>query len=145
MKPTGLPFDDISLGQTASFQHIITEDEVNRFAELSGDYNPLHVDAGYAAKVQFGRRIVHGMFLGALISRLVGMHLPGRRCLYLSQSLNFSLPVFIGEMVEVVGKVGYKQESEKILIVETNVYKLPSNSAAVRGTATVKVLDDPVD
>ena len=79
------------------------------------------------------------MFLAALFSRLVGMYLPGRRCLYLSQSLDFTQPVFVGDEVEVTGEVVRKQDDTNTLVISTTLKVLPDR-LAVRGKAYVKVL-----
>ena len=110
-----LKWEDIKVGDTASFSRTITEADVNDFAKLSGDYNPLHTDEKYAQTTKFGKRVVHGMFLGALISQLLGMELIGKRCLYLSQDLQFKKPVFIDDTILISGEVKNKSESTRIL------------------------------
>jgi len=118
-----LKWEDIKVGDTASFSRTITENDVNDFAKLSGDYNPLHMDENYAKTTQFGKRVVHGMFLGALISQLLGMKLIGKRCLYLSQDLQFKKPAFIGDTVKVIGEVKNKSESTHILDILIEIKK----------------------
>ena len=135
-----LHFEEIKVGARASFRHTLTEQDIDQFATLSGDFNPLHIDEEYAATTQFGQRIVHGMFLASLFSRLVGMYLPGRRCLYMSQSLDFIQPVHVGDEVEVVGEVQHKQDATRTLVIRTEIYVLPDR-LAVRGKALVKVLE----
>ena len=135
-----LCFRDVEVGAKASFRHVLTESDVVQFAALSGDFNPLHLDRGYAATTTIGHRIVHGMFLASLFSRLVGMHLPGRRCLYLSQSLDFLRPARVGEEVEVIGEVTGKQQATRTLVIRTEIFIVP-HVLAVRGKAIVKVLD----
>jgi acyl dehydratase len=134
-----LRFADISVGDTACFRHSVTAEDVSAFARLSGDCNPLHTDASYAAQTEFGRRLVHGMFLASLFSRLVGMHLPGRRCLYLSQSLDFAQPVFIGDEIEVSGRVLSKNDATQTIMLRTEIRVLPDR-LAVHGKAYTKVL-----
>lgn len=118
MESRDLKFEDIKIGDSASFHHTTSEQDVLDFARLSGDANPLHTDEAYAKTTSFGSRIVHGMFLGALCSRLVGTHLPGKRSLYLSQNLQFSNPARIGDDLEIIGKVIAKSESTRILDLE---------------------------
>jgi len=137
--PADLRFEDIQVGDRASFRHQITQDDIERFAALSGDRNPLHLDATYAQTTEFTRPIVHGMLLASLLSRLVGMYLPGRRALYLSQSLDFASPVYSGEQVEVIGWVQQKNEAMRVLVLRTEIYA-PPQRLAVRGKAHVKVL-----
>lgn len=110
-----LKWEDIKVGDTTSFSRTVTEQDVTDFARLSGDYNPLHTDERYAQTTKFGKKVVHGMFLGALISRLLGMELIGKRCLFLNHDLQFKNPAFIGDTVMVNGEVKSKSESTKIL------------------------------
>ena len=134
-----LTFEAIVIGAEAAFEHRVSADDVAKFAELSGDYNPLHVDAAFGKASNFGRCVVHGMFLAGLFSRLVGMHLPGRRCLYLSQTLDFVQPAFVGDLLGVSGVVMQKQEATRSLIVRTQITNA-SGLAVVRGKAHVRVL-----
>src|SRR3990167_3301720 len=98
-------FESIAIGENASLNHTITAEDVHAFAVVSGDHNQLHVDDAYAKATSFGQRVVHGMFLGALVSQLVGMHLPGKRALLMKESLEFKKPVHIGDTVTVSGTV----------------------------------------
>ncbi len=77
----------------ARFETEVTQADARAFADLSGDWNPLHTDADYAARTVYGRPVLHGAFAGGLISRLAGMHLPGRNCLLHSIRLNFIAPI----------------------------------------------------
>lgn len=138
--PPDLRFDDIRIGAKVSFRRVVVQQDVEQFALLSGDFNPLHMDEHYAAQTQFGRPIVHGLFLGSLFSCLVGMHLPGRRCLYVSQSLDFLQPVYVGDALEITGEVQRKQDALKTVVIQTEIRVLPQR-LAVRGKAHVKVLE----
>ena len=138
--PADLHFDAIAVGAKVSFRRVVQQEDVEAFARLSGDFNPLHVDPQYAAQTQFGRPIVHGMFLGSLLSCLVGMHLPGRRCLYVSQSLDFLQPVHVGDELEITGEVQHKQDALRTIVIQTEIRILPEQ-LAVRGKAHVKVLE----
>src|SRR3989344_1661910 len=126
---------DITIGETADFERTISESDVSAFAHLSGDFNPLHVDSAYAQKTKFGRRLVHGMLLGSLCSRMVGMYVPGEKCLYLRQTLTFKKPVHIGDTVKVLGRVASKSVSTKIIEVEISM--LRDGEEVVSGVATV--------
>jgi 3-hydroxybutyryl-CoA dehydratase len=94
-------FDEITIGQTARYSKTVEERDIRLFAAVSGDVNPLHLDAGFAAGTRFGERIAHGMLTGALISAALAMELPGPGTIYLGQSLRFRLPVHIGDTVTV--------------------------------------------
>ncbi|WP_299979211.1 MaoC family dehydratase [Desulfobacula sp.] len=89
-------FDDLVVGQKASFQKTITESDLSHFIAITGDINPLHVDEQFAEQTFFGQRIAHGMLSASLFSTLVGMHLPGIGAIFKSQTLEFLRPVFIG-------------------------------------------------
>ena len=90
-------FDDLSIGQKASFTKTVTEEDLAHFIAITGDKNPLHTDETFAEKTFFGQRIAHGMLSAALFSTLVGLHLPGIGAIYKSQTLEFLSPVFIGD------------------------------------------------
>ncbi len=95
----GLSIDELSVGQRASWTKTLTEGDVLAFAGASGDNNPLHIDAEYASRTRFGKRLVHGMLVASLISTVQASRLPGPGTLYVRQELRFVAPVFIGETV----------------------------------------------
>ena len=95
----GLYFDELSVGQSAEMSRVVGEADIEGFAEVSGDSNPLHLDEAYAKTTTFGERIAHGMLSGAYISAVLGTKLPGPGAIYLSQSLRFRRPVRIGDLV----------------------------------------------
>jgi 3-hydroxybutyryl-CoA dehydratase len=91
--------DEIQVGQVAELAKTVTEADVTLFAGVTGDFNPVHVDAEAAAQSRFGERIAHGMLSAGFISAVLGMRLPGTGSIYLSQSLRFTKPVRIGDTV----------------------------------------------
>ena len=101
----GVFFEDLSVGQEASLSKTVTEADIAAFAEISGDKNPVHLDAQYAATTIFKERIAHGMLSAAYISAVFGMKLPGPGAIYISQTLNFKAPVKIGDTVVTTVKV----------------------------------------
>jgi 3-hydroxybutyryl-CoA dehydratase len=92
-------FEDLEVGQTASFGKTITEADVVLFAAVTGDTNPMHLNAEYAKDTIFGERIAHGMLAAGLITKVLGTQLPGPGTIYLSQNLKFRAPVRIGQTV----------------------------------------------
>lgn len=100
-----LYLEDIEPGLTRSFSRIVGDEDIEQFGALSGDRNPIHFDDTYAASTRFGGRIAHGMLCAALISKLLGMHLPGVGAVYLGQTLKFRAPVRPGDEVTVTGTV----------------------------------------
>ena len=87
------------VGQTATLTHAFSQADVEAYAALSGDNNPVHVDAEYAAGTRFGRRIVHGMLTAGLISTVMGNRLPGPGTIYVQQNLRFLAPVRMGDTI----------------------------------------------
>lgn len=92
-------FDELSVGQSASFGKTISEADILMFVAVSGDTNPLHINAEAAAASMFKERIAHGMLSAGLISAVLGTRLPGEGAIYLSQTLKFRAPVKIGDTV----------------------------------------------
>jgi len=95
----GYCLEDLSLGQSAERTHVVSEADIAAFAEVSGDFNPVHMDEAYAAATPFKGRIAHGMLSAAYISALIAGELPGEGTIYMSQSLRFRRPVRIGDAV----------------------------------------------
>ena len=98
--PAGVArIEDFQAGQHVTFSKTFTEADLQRFIEITGDENPLHVDDEFAARTQFGRRVLQGMLTASIFSTMVGMLLPGTGAIYRSQTLRFLLPVYLGETV----------------------------------------------
>ncbi|SDG93360.1 Acyl dehydratase [Pseudomonas benzenivorans] len=95
------PYDVLEVGQTASYSKTVEERDIQLFAAMSGDRNPVHLDADYAATTMFKERIAHGMFSGALISAAVACELPGPGTIYLGQQMRFTAPVKLGDTLTV--------------------------------------------
>ena len=109
----------LSVGDAAEMSKTITDEDVRAFAELTGDHNPVHLDEAYAATTRFGRRIAHGMLSASLVSAVIANHLPGRGSVYLSQTLQFVAPVFLGDTVTARVAVMKVREDKPIITLET--------------------------
>lgn len=92
-------FEDLEAGMEASMVRRVSEQDILSFAEITGDRNPVHIDAAYAAQTMFKERISHGMLTASYLSAVFAMELPGPGCIYVSQTLNFRAPVKIGDEV----------------------------------------------
>lgn len=109
----------IKVGDTAFIKKIFSDSDVRAFADISGDNNPIHLDDDYAAGTRFKRRIVHGILTSGLISALLGMHLPGPGSIYLTQTINFRAPVYIGEEITALVTVTKIRDDKPIITLLT--------------------------
>ena len=137
MKEDDMPdFDSIQIGDNATLSHTITEADVETYARLTGDNNPLHLDSEYAGNTKFGRRVVHGMLVASFISTMVGTVFPGEGALYLGQEVKFRKPVFIDDIIQVRAEVTQKVESSRMLEMKT-VITNQSGETVITGKARV--------
>ena len=127
---------DFQIGDGFSFERYISADDVRQFAEVVGDLNPIHLDIAFAEGSFFKKRIVHGAFLGGLISKILGMDFPGQGTVYISQNSIFKRPVYVDTTVKVEVKVTEVLAAERRLILETNVLN-ENDKLCVAGSATV--------
>jgi 3-hydroxybutyryl-CoA dehydratase len=132
-----LAYEEIKVGDDASISRTITEAHIVAFAGLTGDMNPLHVDADYAAKSMFGERIAHGMLVAGLISAVLGTQLPGPNSIYLGQDLKFTAPVKIGDTVTVTVTVTEKRDDKRIIKLRTTAAN-QRGEMVVDGSAVIK-------
>jgi 3-hydroxybutyryl-CoA dehydratase len=132
-----MDFEDLSVGQTASFSKTITEADILLFAAVSGDTNPVHIDAEAAAASMFKERIAHGMLSASLISTVLGTRLPGPGTIYLAQSLKFRAPVTIGQTVRATVEVTALDAARKRATLSTTC--TVAGKTVVDGEATVMV------
>jgi acyl dehydratase len=110
---------NLKVGDAAEIRKTIADEDVRAFAELTGDHNPVHLDEEYAARTRFGRRIAHGMLGASLISAVLANELPGRGTVYLSQTLKFTAPVFLGDTVTARVVVKHVREDKPVVTLET--------------------------
>ena len=95
----------VTVGQRASRSLTLTAEQVSKFAEISGDYNPLHFDAAFAARTKFGRLVVQGGLTTGLVHALVAMDMQGPGTVFLSQNWKFTAPVYIGDTITAEAEV----------------------------------------
>ncbi len=126
-----------AIGTQATLSRTITEDDILLFALVSGDHNPIHLDAEYAEKTLFGKRIAHGFLIGSLISAVLGNDMPGPGSIYLGQTLKFLAPIHIGDTVTVTVKVVAIREDKRIITLHTNCTN-QHDTLVLSGEATVK-------
>lgn len=133
----GYFFEDLSVGQSASFGKTITEADILLFAGVSGDTNPVHINAEIAAASMFKERIAHGMLSASLISTVLGTRLPGAGTIYLGQNLKFRAPVKIGETVTATVTVTALDAAKKRVTLSTVC--TVAGKPVIDGEATVMV------
>ena len=131
---------NLKTGDTFSRSREVTDELVRKFAEVSGDYNPIHLDEEFAAATRFGRRIAHGMLSGAFISSVLGYELSDRKIVYLSQTLRFIKPVFIGDTVTATATVKEIRNDKPVVTLET-VCTNQNGELLVTGEAAIMLLE----
>ncbi|QTE30192.1 MaoC family dehydratase [Pengzhenrongella sicca] len=132
-----LAYADINIGDSASFAKTITEGDVVNYAGLTGDFNPVHIDAEYAKESMFKERIAHGMLVSGLISAVLGTQLPGANSLYLGQDLKFKAPVKIGDTATATVTVTEKRDDKRIITLKTTVTN-QDGVVVIDGSAVIK-------
>src|SRR5215467_5074858 len=130
------PFDELQVGDTASLVRIVGRDDIDLFAAVSGDVNPAHLDATFAATDLFGHIVAHGMWMGALVSAVLGTKLPGPGTIYLEQDLRFIKPVAPGDTITVTVTVKEKRPEKHIVLLDTTCTN-QNGGKVLSGTATV--------
>jgi phosphate acetyltransferase len=134
-------FDELFVGESASFVRLVKPDDIKLFAAVSGDVNPAHLDAQYAAGDIFGHVVIHRMWTGALISTLLGTQLPGPGTIYLSQDLRFRKPVAPGDTITATVTVQEKRAEKRIVLFDTHCAN-QRGEMVLTGTATVIAPDE---
>ena len=125
-------YADLKVGMTESFQQKITAEMMDNFMELSGDVNPLHKESDFAKEHGFNDRVVYGMLSAALISRMGGVHLPGKYCLIQQVEVKFARPVYIGDILTVNGSVKELNDSVRQAVIKIEM-RNQNGEKVVRG------------
>ena len=133
----GLFLEDLSVGQSAELTKTVTEGDIQSFAQVTGDVNPVHLDEAYAATTPFKTRIAHGMLSAGYISAVIGTKLPGPGAIYVGQTLRFKRPVKIGDVVTARCTITEIDQEKARIVLETvcTVDEKP----VVEGEATIMV------
>ena len=133
-------FEDIAVGETSELSRIVLQSDVDRFVGLTGDDNPLHVDAEFASRTTFKEPVVHGMLAGSLVSTLIGTQLPGPGALWVRQEFRFLGPVRVGDNLVITAVVVAKHEREQTIDLDI-VANVTGRGSVLRGKGTVMVLN----
>ena len=133
-------YQDFSVGQSFQKDFFISEELGRSFAQISGDFNPVHLDEEYAKGTMFGKRIAHGMLLGGYISGILGNDFPGEGTIYLKQDMKFMKPVYYGDTITISVTVLEMDDARNRMTLETNCYNQGSE-LVLAGTALVMLKD----
>lgn len=129
--------EDLAVGQHAEFETVVAGDDIDRFAVLSGDKSPLHVDKVFARDRGYEDRVAHGAYLVALASRLVGMYLPGRNALLLAVQVSFVAAALPGARVRVRGEIEQLSDSVRSVVLKLTIHDVADKTLLARGRLTV--------
>lgn len=133
-------YEEINVGDQETLSHTITREDMEKFVQLTGDDNKLHVDESFAGQTPFKKPVVHGMLGASFISTIIGTRLPGDGALWFSQTLEFLLPVRIGDQLTVKAEVIKKNDKEHIIELRTDIYN-QNRQLVTKGFAKVKVIE----
>ena len=137
-------FDKIHVGDKAEIKHKITQDDINKFVDLTGDDNKLHLDTEYAKKTSFKKPVAHGMLSATFISTIIGTKLPGDGALWFSQSFEFLLPVRVGDQITIKAEVIKKEKRTNSIELTTDIFN-QNKEKVTSGIAKVKVIEQVVE
>jgi 3-hydroxybutyryl-CoA dehydratase len=133
----GKTFDQIAIGDSASHVRTITAEDIDLYARITDDYNPIHMDEDYARQTVFGGRIAHGTITLSLSAPVIGMKLPGQGCALVSIASDFIRPVRIGDTITAVAEVVAKHAAERVVELSLKFTNQRNEDVAV-GKARVK-------
>jgi 3-oxoacyl-[acyl-carrier protein] reductase len=133
-------YDSIQIGDTAELKHTITQSDIDKFVDLTGDDNKLHVDKDYTSMTSFKKPVAHGMLGASFISTIIGTKLPGDGALYYAQNLEFLQPVRIGDELRITAEVIKKIDRTKTIELQTDIYNHHKQKVTT-GTAKIKLVE----
>ena len=133
----GFYFEDLEVGTTDEFSKTISESDIQTFADVSGDKNPVHLNPEYAKATVFKGCIAHGILTASFVSTVIGTRMPGPGCIYVAQNLEFKAPVRAGDTVKAVCTVTELNEKRKFAEIKTQCFV--GNTLVVDGNATIMV------
>jgi len=136
-------YEKINIGDRAEIKHTITKQDIEKFVELSGDDNRLHVDKEFASKTSFKKPVAHGMIGVSFISTIIGTKIPGDGALWYAQNLEFLLPVRVGDTLKIVATVTKKIDRQNSIELQTDVFNQHKQKVTT-GLAKVKIIEDEV-
>lgn len=137
-------YNSIQIGDTAVVTHHVTAQDIEKFVDLTGDDNKLHVNEEFAGRTEFKKPVVHGMLGASFISTLIGTKLPGDGALWFSQTLEFLRPVRIGDTISVQAEVIGKNDKAQVIELKTEIVN-QNRQIVTTGTSKIKVIETDVE
>jgi len=134
-------YSKINVGDAAQINHTITDDDIKKFVDLSGDDNRLHVDKEFARKTSFKKPVAHGMIGASFISTIIGTKIPGDGALWYSQNLEFLLPIRVGDRLKIIATVVKKIDRQNSIELQTDILNQHKQKVTT-GIAKVKIIED---
>jgi 3-oxoacyl-[acyl-carrier protein] reductase len=140
IQPNSFEYETIEVGYEARLKHRIEQEDVKTFAELTGDFNPVHMDPAFAKQTTFGKPVVHGMLTSSFISTMIGMLIPGPGALWTSQTLEFLSPTYVGDEITVTARVNRKSPATRMLLLEVTITNQHGHKLVV-GDSKVRMME----
>ena len=132
-----LTLQHMTLGRAFEFEATISLEDVDRFAALTGDFSPLHMDDAFARARGFRGRVVHGAFTAGLVSRLIGTQAPGRNCLLHSIGMQFIAPVYPGDRLRIEAVVDQVSEAVESVTLKVHVWDVAESRLVAKAKVTM--------
>lgn len=134
-------FDKIQVGQTAKIKHKITQEDIEKFIDLTGDDNRIHNDSEFSKSTELKKPVAHGMLSASFISTIIGTKIPGDGAMWYYQSLEFLLPVRVGDILTITAEVLNKNKRLNSIELKTDIIN-QDNKTVIAGTSKVKIIED---
>lgn len=131
--------ESLTVGQESSFRLAFDQEDLEAFARLSGDVNPLHSDDAYASSIGFKERVVYGLLTTSALSRLVGVHMPGRYSLIRDVTVQFPNPLYVGEEIEVSGAIERLDVEKRLMTLKVSATRVSDGAKVLRGKVALSM------
>ena len=137
-----MPALNLKIGQTAMRSNTLTQAHVDKYAEITGDRNPLHFDAQFVSKTKFGRLVVHGGLTSGVLNALVAEDMPGPGTVFMSMDLKFTAPVYIGDTITATAEVLEVHESKPICTLAVRIARADGETVLSGKTVCYRFMPD---
>ncbi len=129
--------NEVYEGQSFTFDTTFSESMIDTFALLTGDVSPLHMDKDFATSRGFQGRVVHGALLCGLVSRLIGVHLPGRDCLLHSMNMKYLMPTYVNDLIRTKGTLEQVSVATRAMSLQVEIINVKSHLIVAKGKVLI--------